>query len=279
MQELENCLFQIYTEYPDCLLIVCGDFNARTGNLNVGDACKCSDIRSAPFEFRDSFDVVINDFGYELLSTCLGFDLIILNGCIEGDTVGGFTYISPMGNSVIDYFLVSRELVKNCKSLLVRENVLTSHLCLEMCLECYHVFPEEIVQKFQICRHVWDPNMAEQYSDSLMSYIVEAGLWDKVGTGEIDTDGAIVEFGDCVLNAAEPMKKYFTVGKSRYRQPWYDNDCFVAKQTLKRFYRQYLRACSPALKETYMRLRNEYKRLIREKKGQPQKKYAVCFGL
>lgn len=267
IQELENCLLHISTEHPDCSLIVCGDFNARTGNYNVGDACECMDSRyDVPYEFRNSVDGVTNDYGIGLLSVCLGFDLSIMNGGIDGDMTGNYTYISGTGNSVIDYYLVSRELVKICKHLIVRENVLTSHLCMELYIECHHNFTEEITQSYQVSKYVWDPNRAEQFSDALMVNIEEMNMNDMGESIEIDIDARILELSDCLLRAAKPMKRHFTIGKSRYKQPWYDKDCFVARQSLKSLYRRYVRAYSPALKKTYMKQRNEYQRLIREKK-------------
>ena len=35
---------------------------------------------------------------------------IIVNGLCTGDVDGGFTYVSPRGSSVIDYFIISEDL-------------------------------------------------------------------------------------------------------------------------------------------------------------------------
>ena len=278
IHELENCLLRVYTEYSDCWVAVCGDLNARTGNFNVGDISVNYDMRfDAPYDFRNSLDGTTNDYGYGLLSTCLGFDLCILNGCIEGDWSGKYTYISATGNSVIDYVLVSREFMKNCKSLFVKENVLTSHLCLELCLKCCHVIIDDTPQTYKISKYIWDSSMAEQFSGALLSLVEETNMESKSGETEVEIDTRIIEFSDCVLRAAEPMKRHFTIGKCRYKQAWFDKDCFLAKQNLKSLYRQYVRTYSPAFKEKYLKQRNEYKTLIREKKSNHRKNSLLCL--
>ena len=132
---LEECILQLCEQHDDCFLIVCGDLNARTGNCNTGNQDDYMNMRRDFSEFRCSEDSVINEFGRSLLSLCSGFDLQILNGTVEGDRHGCFTYISPSGNSVIDYVLVSRDFARFCTSLLVKENVLSTHLCLELEVE------------------------------------------------------------------------------------------------------------------------------------------------
>ena len=57
-----------------------------------------------------SKDKEINEFGKYLLNMCAPFSLIILNGTL-GDECGKFTYISTSGCSVIDYFIVARQLL------------------------------------------------------------------------------------------------------------------------------------------------------------------------
>ena len=59
---------------------------------------------------RVSKDKEINEFGKYLLNMCAQFSLTILKGTL-GDECGKFTYISTSGCSVIDHFIVSRQLL------------------------------------------------------------------------------------------------------------------------------------------------------------------------
>jgi len=47
---LELCLEEIFERYNECAVILCGDFNARTGNLNTSEENYFEDFRT------DSFD-------------------------------------------------------------------------------------------------------------------------------------------------------------------------------------------------------------------------------
>ena len=109
---LENCLIDLSTTFSDCLLILCGDFNSRTSDVTMNSEANIHDMLSNVFgSSRKSQDSKVSDFGKMLLSLSLSFNLTILNGLIAGDERGKFTYISPHGNSVIDYFTVSTELL------------------------------------------------------------------------------------------------------------------------------------------------------------------------
>ena len=48
-------------------------------------------------------------WGEELLELCRSTELLIVNGRTPGDPTGRFTFTSPQGQSVVDYFLVSAQ--------------------------------------------------------------------------------------------------------------------------------------------------------------------------
>ena len=85
---LEICLLDISVQYPGAHLICCGDFNARTANVQVDPApndesVPCSDMHlptSIFVENRISRHMTLNEFGEAFLNLCACFDLYILNG-------------------------------------------------------------------------------------------------------------------------------------------------------------------------------------------------------
>ena len=115
----EQCILDVIESLGDLPLILFGDFNARTGNENsdAADTVDCGfdifgnseDAHSSPH--RVSKDTVVNDFGRYLLNVCTEFDLTILNGSVDGSNIGNYTYISPTGCSVVDYFVASKTVV------------------------------------------------------------------------------------------------------------------------------------------------------------------------
>ena len=42
-----------------------------------------------------------------------GFEIMFLNDMCSSDPKGSFTFVSPLGNSIIDYFIVSADLLRN----------------------------------------------------------------------------------------------------------------------------------------------------------------------
>ena len=92
-------------------VLLCGDFNARTGTEP-----DCIDPQGNDHVFgntplyltptttkRNNPDSTINKNGRELVHLCRALGLYILNGRIRGDSLGRFTYCSALGTSVVDY--------------------------------------------------------------------------------------------------------------------------------------------------------------------------------
>ena len=97
-------------------MIIGGDWNSRTGQLSENEVCGDSVVESQSNQCNDtdvefiprcSQDSVHNKSGCKLLSFCKENDLMILNGRVESDSEGRFTYLSRAGCSVIDYVVVS----------------------------------------------------------------------------------------------------------------------------------------------------------------------------
>ena len=72
-----------------------GDFNSRTGKYSVTVSQEGNDIidndqSKSAFELvqRTSFDNVLNRHGKQLLDICKNLDLRIVNGRVNGDTLG-----------------------------------------------------------------------------------------------------------------------------------------------------------------------------------------------
>ena len=101
-------------------VILCGDFNARTGNLedfikmdgdnNVYDIPSC--YITDKVHKRHSSDKVIQKFGRKLTQMCIDNNMYILNGRTLGDLQGNPTCLSPQGKSVVDYFVCSQNFMQ-----------------------------------------------------------------------------------------------------------------------------------------------------------------------
>ena len=91
---------------------------------------KLTDARKVGYKSFFSHDNVINSFGRSLLSLCSGLDFGILNGCTPGNS-DKYTHMSVHGNSLVDYFIVSKEPREFCESVIVNEKVISSHMPIE----------------------------------------------------------------------------------------------------------------------------------------------------
>ena len=106
-------------------IILAGDFNARTGSneqdfivdekLDENDYIPLFDQYSPDIDIpsRLSMDSIISSRGKTLNELCIQSGIRILNGRISGDFTGQYTCYTPRGSSVVDYFIVSENLLRN----------------------------------------------------------------------------------------------------------------------------------------------------------------------
>ena len=106
-EELEEEIIRMKVKYGENHLCILGDFNARVGinepytNIDNGN----SDYENDKEEVRkrESKDKVMNNEGKKLIELCSKRNLYMLNGAVEGDWCGEFTFVNKNGCSVIDY--------------------------------------------------------------------------------------------------------------------------------------------------------------------------------
>ena len=146
---LENELIssQITTGNTD--IVLCGDFNARTGELqenvhtssNVPEMQEFEDILSCKVtKSRVSTDKTVNRLGREFINLLRTYDLYIVNSRIGEDiNTGDYTYIDTRGCSVIDYFICSAGVFESIANFKIECNGLLKHLPLQMILKCAFV--------------------------------------------------------------------------------------------------------------------------------------------
>ena len=105
--------------------LICGDLNSRVCELeetlinnNIHDYIQGFDECEMIAEGHDiprrtSRDTETNTFGRQLIQFCKINDFLILNGRTTGDATGSFTCIANKGRSIVDYFIVSRNMYMN----------------------------------------------------------------------------------------------------------------------------------------------------------------------
>ena len=118
-------------------IILCGDFNARTGSLTdyitMDSNNNCYTLpESYQFDYindRMSMDTLIQKNGRRCVNICIENNLCILNGRTLGDLMGKYTCFPNKGCSVVDYYVCSHELKKNVTQMQVQDLTIYSDHC------------------------------------------------------------------------------------------------------------------------------------------------------
>ena len=262
----------------DMYFLMFGDFNARTGNEQPAwsetpnyslrwdddDEEDNNDCRLN----RHSKDTVINNFGSSLLNLCLLSDFVIVNGACADDVDGEFTYVSPHGNSVDDYFILSKELFSNRCNLQVSDRIDSWHLPVEFvwrnCLECRDGLISNESRENCI---VWSEDSLVDYLQKLESHDFSCCIQEASQALLTNINTSIDIFIKGLHNAAASMIK--TVGNKKERKTeWFDKECAQKKRTVKRYLRLFQRSKKQNLdyRNKYVDERKQYKQLLMLKK-------------
>ena len=102
-----------------------------------------------------------------LLVLCSSFDLCILNGACDGDTDGQYTYISTAGNSVIDYFIISRSLASLPKAMQVLERIDSKHMPVVCSLRCQKQPNSSKEVDVTLCKLKWSDDKRALFEQNL----------------------------------------------------------------------------------------------------------------
>ncbi|KAL6484036.1 hypothetical protein MHYP_G00089090 [Metynnis hypsauchen] len=93
-------------------VLICGDLNARAGSLPNFNTKQGNNYifghqnpRNTTDLPRFNSDPQVNRNGKDLLQLCQSLGLYIVNGGLRGDSLGRFTFCSPLGNRTVDYMV------------------------------------------------------------------------------------------------------------------------------------------------------------------------------
>ena len=103
-----HIMTQLYINYDADFVLVCGDFNCRTGRLQ-DVIMDIDDVTS-----RDILDEQKNNFGEILIDFLHDAKLFMLNGRVSKEN-NNYTSISTRGKAVVDYMLTFHDCLDKCK--------------------------------------------------------------------------------------------------------------------------------------------------------------------
>eukprot|EP00745_Piridium_sociabile_P004303 TRINITY_DN1254_c0_g1_i4.p1 TRINITY_DN1254_c0_g1~~TRINITY_DN1254_c0_g1_i4.p1 ORF type:complete len:981 (+),score=112.61 TRINITY_DN1254_c0_g1_i4:2532-5474(+) len=256
--------------------MICGDLNARTGSsqskneemMNFEPHIGFYDEDLEESCLRHSKDNTINNFGKSLLDLCFMFDLDIMNGYCKGDKEGEYTFVSPQGCSVIDYFLVPDFFSQNC-NMVVGDCLESWHLPIEMTWQngmAKHTQNQEAVVEEKI---VWSTENADFFQNEQNSNDFRKNLDEAYNILKVDVNRCVDIFVQGMYSAAACMVRM--VGKRKKGQDeWFDYECEQKKKDVKKLLKCFQRVKAKdkkeELKEQYVRERSVYVKMKRQKR-------------
>ena len=272
---LEFCLLDVIEMYGDLPVIVCGDFNARTGTKNgkviqLPDEIDDIDNTEDQGFTRTSKDETINEFGRYLLNVCDQFNLVILNGSLPGDKNGNFTYLAHNGSSVIDYFIMSRSIAYLALSLYVNPRIESKHMPVEMRMKLSTtVTTVKTLQKIKLQKYVWNNDKAEDYVSGYSSQEVLSMIESAVNLIDVNVSAALTKFNESIYKAGQCMQKTIILGNDR-QNAWFDGECHKKRKLLRQLLRKFRRTknaeAATEARIKYTEERKQYKNVLKQKK-------------
>ena len=211
-----ECFLNNFQNSTFCLV---GDLNARIGEIQTLDA----DLMSQNIFYcaRLSKDKTVDWKGRKLIDLMDNVGGIILNGRLDGDRPGNFTFCGSVGSSVIDYGICSFDFLKFVDKISVGSKPYSDHMPLILNL----LSTINVNQK--TCslppKLKWNQNKHGKYCESLELF----PIMEHISSTE-DVDTKLQSIVNKVNYGADKIKntKYF-VSQNR----WFDCRCEAAKKT------------------------------------------------
>lgn len=273
---LENTLIDCALSKDDFYVILSGDLNGRTSNVhhsveNVDE----SGISSKSTSFRtkrQSCDLNFNNFGKSLLNMCTSLGLCIMNGLCHGDHEGHYTYICDAGSSVIDYFLMSNELLAilfdDC-TLTVLERTESSHMPVSLHVNLSSI--QNIVNStfdrvYMAEKFIWNNDYKDEFLSGFAADYAQSLLNDAMDMIDSDINQSLNMFNSFIQELGSCMKKKVNINGRHRNLNWFDLECKQAKKQLRKSLRKYKSKLTNEDRLEYCKLRREYKHLTNRKK-------------
>lgn len=264
-------------EYGMSNFLIGGYFNSRIsdGNFMEEDLANYLSLLSQ----RQSLDEVMNTRGEMLLEFMEGHGLIALNGRTSGDIPGQFTFISKVGNSVVDLVWSNLEFCSDVVGLAVSSDFLTSdHLPVVTTLDFKlktgnNATPPVCETADEITRYIWRAENSEQFTRIMIMTDNFVPPQDRV------------ELYSCLKNkiheTASHLRMTFQYKPDRKfvynRNPWFNQECRFLKKEFHKQYRKWLKTRKIEDITKYLETKKQYFTLCKLVKKEKKKTYEENF--
>jgi len=261
-KELKEKLEELIGEEKEGNIIIVGDFNVRIGELGGKDIGEGE---------RHSKDKVIGNGGRKIVEWITEKGWFILNGTMEGDWEGEFTYVGVRGCTVIDYIIVSVDIRDRIYKFRVGDRVDSDHMPLEMELiggeeERDPDEEQEEEGEEEIEMILWDDEAKELYAERTEELCNTEELEEK----ELDTVEEEWEKIKKIVKGAMVKKRIKRRKKELGHRDWWDRSCTRKKREVKRIYKKWRKGRIG--RDRYIMEKRNLKELLEKKQKEKRRK-------
>ena len=266
----------------DFSIILNGDLNARTGNCedttlivhSVPELDEFNDILNNDLGMvRSNSDVKVNKFGRQLIHFCKTYECSIINGRMGKDAgKGEYTFINQNGCSVIDYFVVSNELMHIITEFEILSYPDSSHMpiCLEFNSPSISLTKNKDGTKHQpITKYNINAETCEVYLQSLTNDTSNNCFQmfeENVKNYDVNIDNVIDEFENALLTSSNKLKRTVKPKYSSHRRDWFDKECMVHRKIAKSSLKRFRSSRSVNKLDIYLNHKRSYKSICKRKR-------------
>ena len=243
MERLIELYDRLFIKYGDIHWVIGGDLNARTGNLsdlnhtlNIdsflyslnGAEDLFDDISIKPRVTRDP--LFVNNYGKQLIEFCKFNSLCILNGRTSDDKMGHITCIANKGKTIVDYFIVSINLLNFVNSFKVTPRHESDHFPISIVISGNAFIENKMTVNNNSSTHyisslTWDSSKKDEYVHQLNLSLENNNetFMNSIKNNDINTASSIIS--KYVMEATNQMQKKNDkrVNKTNTQPKWWDN--------------------------------------------------------
>ena len=275
-------------------IALCGDFNARTGQLidyTTTDGNDAIDIisfdteDSLPKYDRYSDDLKSNRYGKELIELCKSCNMRIMNGFYQNDrNTGAFTCYTPCGKSLIDYLICDKSFYESLGSFDLEplstnsdHRPLVFSVKIHSTKKSWSYLQTPVRNKTsRYYKYMYDHNSLASLKESLTN-VGGIELHDKFIDGIVSDSGvnevvnSVYELLETAISANCSKKYQKSLKNSFPSNKWFDEEC----KRLKRLANDYAKHKDLNIEDNlaqYISLKKSYKATVQRKKREYQSK-------
>ena len=281
---------------PSDLVLIGGDFNSRVGTRSDFIFENDKDLKYLPSDYeldktlkaRNNQDMVINEYGQQLLDLCITSKMRILNGRTRGDLQGHLTYVGYHGSSTVDLVLASETLIFETPAIIQYLSVLELSCISDhkpILIKLYNSSEKNTLKskkndpkeklKNKPTRYVWRNDSDRIYSEQLnletenqknASSIPNLNVNDKIEILCEEVKSIFIGAANQCLNRQKIYQKRKQKPKI-VRKHWFNNDCQVIRKNLKYVCKSLSKdPKNPFTKEKFFKLKKMYRSICRKTK-------------